>query len=347
MKLNTPKELLGKVVKIGKNFFKVVNQNKEALTLVLLMASAGIARGQSDTITYELPGDGTLVKNGVVVDAHAELDTLPYDTAWKFVKTGGNATIYGSSTDCDIKSNDACTADTNDPIVSKKNEQASNDIAGFRLEDGNYNEIVDMMVFLANQSTPLDLISFSAKVDTDTLEIDWATVNMINVAKTEVQISSDGGEDYTTIASEEYKKDHREKLNHKQKKAIDDIMKQLKASGEYKEGQEDYLLRLKTTDNDGSSEKSKMIQIHIDSKTGKLSFNIVPNPASSNSHIDLRLTNAEKKDVRSIEIYNLIGKRVLHFDNIDAVNTNGLRSGTYLIKITTKNGKQITKKLQI
>ena len=69
--------------------------------LVLLVGGAIVAKGQSDTIKYELPGDGTLVKNGVVVDASTELDTLPYDIAWKFVKTGGNANAYATSADCE------------------------------------------------------------------------------------------------------------------------------------------------------------------------------------------------------------------------------------------------------
>lgn len=69
-------------------------------------------------------------------------------------------------------------------------------------------------------------------------------------------------------------------------------------------------------------------------------FEIAPNPAKKNITI-----TSSNKPIKSIEIFNILGQRVLNetFDPTKSkqININSLYSGMYLIKINT----QITKRL--
>ena len=226
-------------------------------------------------------------------------------------------------------------------IFYARGKAAKNDVNIFS-STGN-TKVVDVV----EQTTPLDLLSFSAKINKDTLEVDWETVNLMNVEKTEVEISADGGEDFVPVAKEEYETDHREKLTHQQKIALQDIIRKLKEAKEYDPSKKDYLVRLNTTNEDGSSETSKVLSIHLDLEKGEVRVRVVPNPASANRPLNLQLQGVEARDVKSVDILTMVGKKVSHFDNIESVNTNHLKEGMYIIRITTKNGKVITKKLQI
>ena len=328
---SSSENLIGRVVQWGKRCIKIVAVSAGVVTGVLLA-------NESDAQCPTTP-------DTVQVNEIAELlQTGNYVTEVK-VLNGGYPDFQVD--DSNHTSWDAVEAEpANSSIDYKTLGNAGTITIRIRtpFDPGVCDEEKDIVV--VDEDLPLDFLSFIVVINGDTLEADWKTVNMINVGKTDVQISSDDGEDYTTIARETYNKDHRELLSHQQKVAIDDIMKQLKASGEYKPGQEDYLLRLESTDKDGSVEYSRLVSIHIDQKTGEMTFSIAPNPAPSNSSLHLQLSkDLNPEDIQSIDIYDIMSKKVSHFDKLDDVSTDKLTGGTYLIRMTTKNGKTIVKKL--
>ena len=70
----------------------------------------------------------------------------------------------------------------------------------------------------------------------------------------------------------------------------------------------------------------------------KLSLKIYPNPVSSVLNIVI------KSEIKSVEIFNLIGKRVLRFIN-KKINISQLPAGLYILKIETVNGSIGTRKI--
>ena len=70
----------------------------------------------------------------------------------------------------------------------------------------------------------------------------------------------------------------------------------------------------------------------------KLSLKIYPNPVSSVLNIVM------KSEIKSVEIFNLIGKRVLQFTN-KKINISQLPTGLYILKIETVNGSIGTRKI--
>ena len=338
MPLDTAKEMVGKVVKIGKNFFKVVARKKNELSLILLMGAGTVASAQTDTIKYELPGDGTLVKNGVVVDASEELDTLPYNTVWKFTKTGGNVALYTDSGDCDIKSNEACTAETN-IINSKANTSSPDNLAHFHLEDGNYNVIYGNTVVLVDVGNPLGMLSFDVTVTPDSILYDYVTGSEVNVDHVEAQ-ARDGESDFQTIKEEEYEKNVLGGRKHHIAIALEEFIDKTNAiPGETMYG------RLKSVDYDGKTVFYKKVSFRLkkDKTIDEKSIIIYPNPASDKVHV--KNTN-EKQEVQTIDVFNTLNKKVKQVQG-KSLDVKDLPFGTYILRITLKNGKVITKKLVV
>jgi len=75
-------------------------------------------------------------------------------------------------------------------------------------------------------------------------------------------------------------------------------------------------------------------------KNDEVLFNIYPNPSSEK--IFLR-TNVKKENIKSIEIYNLPGQKVMSSDNDLIIDVSGLTSGLYFVSITTSEGQFIQK----
>ena len=65
----------------------------------------------------------------------------------------------------------------------------------------------------------------------------------------------------------------------------------------------------------------------------ELDFKIYPNPTSDIVHID---TNIQ---YNSIELYDILGKRIFSIKNTNNIDVSKLKSGLYLFKITI--GKQV------
>lgn len=67
--------------------------------------------------------------------------------------------------------------------------------------------------------------------------------------------------------------------------------------------------------------------------------NIYPNPANDKVYI-------AASNVKSVEVYNLIGNKVASYNNVNIINTSDYSEGFYFIKVVTA-GKNITKKIHI
>ena len=79
-----------------------------------------------------------------------------------------------------------------------------------------------------------------------------------------------------------------------------------------------------------------------------ISFNVFPNPASTNGYFTI--TIPDYVSAESIDIYNSLGKKVKHINNIvknNLIDTGKMESGLYILKVNAKNGKQYSKTLLI
>ena len=71
-------------------------------------------------------------------------------------------------------------------------------------------------------------------------------------------------------------------------------------------------------------------------------LNVYPNPVTSGTFY----INTDSNDVKSVSIFDVLGKQVLKTKTNNAVNVSALTSGVYILKIT-ENGSTATRKLVI
>lgn len=71
-------------------------------------------------------------------------------------------------------------------------------------------------------------------------------------------------------------------------------------------------------------------------------LNLYPNPVTSGTFY----ISTDSNDVKSVSIYDVLGKQVLKTKTNNAVNVSALTSGVYILKIT-ENGSTATRKLVI
>ena len=72
-------------------------------------------------------------------------------------------------------------------------------------------------------------------------------------------------------------------------------------------------------------------------KTNNLNFSLYPNPANSMLNIDI------ESEIKSVEIYSLLGQKVLS-DNKKQINISNLSTGVYMLKVEDVNGAIATQK---
>lgn len=75
-----------------------------------------------------------------------------------------------------------------------------------------------------------------------------------------------------------------------------------------------------------------------DFQTNNLKASIFPNPTQNNFNIEM------ENDLKSVEIYSLLGTKVLTAKNKN-VNVSNLSKGTYMVRVQDKNGNIATQKL--
>ncbi len=88
------------------------------------------------------------------------------------------------------------------------------------------------------------------------------------------------------------------------------------------------------------SDVNYMMLLSVDEIT-KTNINIHPNPFKDKISIEIN------KPIESIEIYDILGKSINKSSSVSEVEnySSTLKSGVYLLKITTKDGNTMTKKL--
>ncbi|WP_298511142.1 T9SS type A sorting domain-containing protein [uncultured Kordia sp.] len=69
------------------------------------------------------------------------------------------------------------------------------------------------------------------------------------------------------------------------------------------------------------------------------SFTMYPNPVKNELFI------YSENNIKTIEIFNITGQRVINTTNNSSINTSSLRTGMYMVKITTNSGGVSVKKL--
>ena len=188
---------------------------------------------------------------------------------------------------------------------------------------GNVSDSIKYNMGLARynfNALPLSLLSFTATQQQSTNLLQWKTSNEINVDRFDIQRSSDG-RDFTTIGNV------RAGLNNYYFTDEQPI-----ANTNY--------YRLKMIDKDGRYSFSPVRMVTVSSD---VVFSIYPNPASDKLHVQIL---SKKKSSAQIEVLTLDGKiiRTTNWDisegtSIKTLGIAALHSGSYLLKIASKNRK--------
>jgi hypothetical protein len=170
---------------------------------------------------------------------------------------------------------------------------------------------------------PLNLLSFNAALNNNTVNLSWATTNEVNTAGFEIQRSANG-KDFNTISVVSAKG----ALFANNYTLVDE-----KAFG----GTNYY--RLKMSDKDGSFRYSQIVTV----KTKSVGVGVYPNPVKS----ELTIQHEAGIKGASISIVNFEGKQVLNTNvQIGAIQTSldasKLAPGTYMV-IYNNNGERTTK----
>jgi len=187
-------------------------------------------------------------------------------------------------------------------------------IAGTYTTDGSGN--------ITSYVLPVELISFTAKQDKQSIQLDWQTASEENNEGFEVQRSNNGEEwevlDFvegngTTLEVQNYTYTDEESF----------------AGVNY--------YRLKQIDFDGQFEYSEIV--NISQKISNISIiEIFPNPVTDG----LNIVGAEGK----VTIYNILGQPMKQFtvsDENSSIDVVDLPKGQYILRIQQQNGNMVTK----
>ncbi|MEM1327409.1 MAG: T9SS type A sorting domain-containing protein [Bacteroidota bacterium] len=169
-----------------------------------------------------------------------------------------------------------------------------------------------------NSTLPVELLSFDAKAEQKGVQLTWTTASEIDFSHYEVQHSTDA-KTFTSIGrvmgSENSLSEQAYTYHHETPKS----------------GKNYY--RLKMVDLDGSHEYSPIQVVQLEGKQNEVM--IAPNPFSDFFHI----SHTEQQAIE-VEVYTAKGAllaRQSYTDNNVMVNTSGLASGIYLVKVKTQD----------
>ncbi|MCZ2224946.1 MAG: zinc-dependent metalloprotease [Chitinophagales bacterium] len=187
------------------------------------------------------------------------------------------------------------------------------------------------LTFSGSSLVPIKLSSFTGTVQADHNNLDWVAEQVINVDKIVIERSANGTE-FNAIGEVKGTDVYLKKGNFK----------------DYKPYLNNYY-RLKIINSDGSVEYSKIIVLK---RTDKVLFTVTPNPASTNTDIQI---SSETKGKYSLVVYNINGQIVYRKDiavnsgmNIHKINTSSFAKGVYRIAlINEQNNNAYTNTLII
>ncbi|MCF0049858.1 FG-GAP-like repeat-containing protein [Dyadobacter sp. LJ53] len=162
---------------------------------------------------------------------------------------------------------------------------------------------------------PVTLISFTAKLIENQVDLNWATATEVNSDRFEIHRSLNG-KDWKTIGSVKAMK---EKATNSYYSFQDTLVAALHSQNVY--------YRLKMIDQDDTFTFSSIEAVKLNGKGSKISF--FPNPTKN-------LLSIEAKDkVTSVEIFNANGVKVLSVQNQDGlktINVAHLQTGSYIVR---------------
>ena len=170
---------------------------------------------------------------------------------------------------------------------------------------------------------PLELLSFSGKVDTDGNTLSWQTANEINTKEFDIERSL-YGTDFETLGTINSSGEHINKTN-----TYSFIDAESTALTVY--------YRLKQIDNDGSYIYSKVIS--LSSKREVTKVKIYPNPSND----VISLIGIEDKEILKLTITDAKGKQLIQrtLETVKDIEISSLASGVYFLTVDI-NGQKIT-----
>ncbi|MGG7663623.1 T9SS type A sorting domain-containing protein [Dyadobacter sp. BHUBP1] len=176
------------------------------------------------------------------------------------------------------------------------------------------------IVGTTNQALPVNLIDFSAAREGNTTTLVWSTSEESNSDHFEIQRSGDG-KAWHKLKSIAAKGESSVEVHYA---TVDDSP--MGGNNFY---------RLKMVDKDGTFAFSQIKRVEFDLKTG---YTLFPNPVSDKLNFK---STEDWNSVSSIKIYNAQGGEVYTSPSVPAkeVNVKNLPSGTYVVKLSRKNGQ--------
>lgn len=186
-----------------------------------------------------------------------------------------------------------------------------------------------LLVILQIIRSPLNLISFNAKVQTEnSVAINWQTTNEINVSHFNIQRSLNG-RDFITIGKVSAN-------GFSIYSFVDDKLP-------FTNDKLTLNYRLEILDNDGKKQYSEVKQITINNKQSTI--NVFPNPAKD------FVTIISNQNIKSLQLTNLYGQVIQEYSAINSnsyqIKISTLASGVYWLKTLLKDGIHQTQKLLI
>ncbi|MCO5230796.1 MAG: right-handed parallel beta-helix repeat-containing protein [Chitinophagales bacterium] len=173
---------------------------------------------------------------------------------------------------------------------------------------------------------PLDLISFTATLVNDKTQLQWNTVNEVNVSHFEIERSLDGI--------------HWEKISGTN--AQNGIAQQYMA-WDYAPYVGINYYRLKMIDIDGSIKYSKIVQVSLIETKSEIEFSVFPNPSNGDFTITAK---GMLGPTAKIQIYDESGKVIFNHQIIEGnnpIHLGLLPSGAYLLKIKGEQETHVQK----
>jgi hypothetical protein len=218
-----------------------------------------------------------------------------------------------------------------DPVSAKEINRNN----GGYVFQGNRNPFVDRpeyVDFVWNSSCPglsalpVDIVSFSGKLNGNKVELRWVADNELNFARYEVERSSNGTS-YAKISS----------INaaNRRNYSFNDDAESIRGRRVY--------YRIKLVDKDGKFKYTDVFTLHIPLNT---KFTVYPNPATTFIQVQM---NRNVNGTIAFSLADLSGK-VLKQQTVTAtgstikISTEGLSSGTYLLRLNY-NGEQYLQKV--
>ena len=161
---------------------------------------------------------------------------------------------------------------------------------------------------------PVTLISFTAKLVENHVDLNWATATEVNSDRFEIHRSLNG-KDWKTIGSVKAMEESTTNSDYNFKDTLIDATKN-----------QNVYYRLKMIDQDETFAFSSIEAVKLNGTGSKISF--FPNPTKNALNIET------KEKVTSIQIYNTNGEKVLSVQNKDGlktINVAELQPGVYVV----------------